>query len=76
MSAFPPSLRLLLVRSVHAYLWCTYTEILMHEISDLMQGFTFSQVINYMVYISIQYFLPYCDSLCQKLSQYGETILP
>ena len=32
-----------------AFLWCTYTEHLMHEISDLMQGFTFSQVINYMV---------------------------
>ena len=22
------------------------------------------------------FFLPYCDSLCQKLSQYGEKILP
>ena len=57
-------------------LWYTYSEHLMHEISDLMQGFTFSQVINYLVYISIQYFLPYFDSLCQILSQYDEKILP
>ena len=28
----------------------------MHEISDLMQSFIISQVINYMIYISIQYF--------------------
>ena len=48
----------------------------MHEISDLMQGFIFSQVLNYMVYISRKYFLPYCDSLCQTISQYGEKILP
>ena len=48
-------------------LWCTYTEHLMHEIRDLMQCFTISQVINYMVYISIQSLFPYCDILCQKL---------
>ena len=32
---------------------CTYTEHLMHEILDLMQGFTDNQVINNIVYISI-----------------------
>ena len=37
--------------------WCTYTEHLMHEISDLMQGFTVSQVTYNMVYICVLYFL-------------------
>ena len=35
---------------------CTYTEHLMLEISDLIQGFIISQVINYMASTSIQYF--------------------
>ena len=38
-------------------LWCTCTEHLMHEISDLMQGSTFSYVTNSAVYICIQYFI-------------------
>ena len=44
-----------------------------------MQNFTFFQVLSYMVlnYMVIySIFLPYCESLCQKLSQYGEKILP
>ena len=32
-------------------LWCTYTEHLMHDIRDLMHGFTVSQVTNDVVYI-------------------------
>ena len=50
-----------------AELRCTYTEHLVHEISDLLQGFTVSQVTNNVVYI--------CYSSWQKLSQYGEKIL-
>ena len=47
----------------------------MHEIHDLMQGFTVSQVTNNVVYIHVySIFSPYCDSFCQKLSQYGEKI--
>ena len=34
---------------------CTYTEHLMHEIRNLMQGFTVSQVTNNVVYICVQY---------------------
>ena len=37
-------------------IWCTYTEHLMHEISNLMQGFTVYQVTNNVVYVCIQYF--------------------
>ena len=40
----------------HAYIRCTYTEHLMSEIRDLMQGFTVSQGTNNVVYICIQYF--------------------
>ena len=32
-------------------------------------------VINYMVYICLQYISPHCDSFWQKLSQYGVKIL-
>ena len=37
-------------------LWYTYTEHLIHEIRDLVQGFTVSQVTSNVVYIFIQYF--------------------
>ena len=35
---------------------CTYPEHLMHEISDLRQGFIISQVTNNVEYICMQYF--------------------
>ena len=61
-------------------LWCTYTEHLMHEISDLMQGFNFffsskASIFFSQARLQSSIFSPYSDSFWHKLSQYGKKIL-